>query len=268
MKNFAYIVAFSFLAIMFFNAPGARASQPVVEAAISKLKDAGSLALFTSADPTAVPITPLTQPNTNQPVFIQRFMLDPLANSISVIVLIGMLVSLVALAYRFINPPDESSGGVNKMDSGTRNWRDWGIPVLCLLGIGVAGYLSYVEISHNQAICGPIGNCNSVQTSRYATLWGFMPVGMFGIIGYAAIAITWFVHLLTTDAFKTYTSLIVWGLALLGVIFSIYLTFLEAFVIGATCAWCISSAIIITLLLWTATSPAIQASTSISGDDE
>jgi uncharacterized membrane protein len=267
MKNFACLVVFCFLAFMFFNSSGAQASQPVAEAAISKSEDADGPALFASADPTEVPITPLTQANTNQPVFIQRFMLDPLANSIAVIVLIGMLVSLVALAYRFINPPDEGSGG-GKMDSETRNWRDWGIPVLCLLGIGVASYLSYVEISHNQAICGPIGNCNSVQTSRYATLWGFMPVGIFGIIGYAAIAITWFVHLLTTNAFKTYTTLIVWGLALLGVIFSIYLTFLEAFVIGATCAWCISSAIIITLLLWTATSPAIQASTSLSGDDD
>jgi uncharacterized membrane protein len=40
-----------------------------------------------------------------------------------------------------------------------------------------------------------------------------------------------------------------WGMALFGVIFSIYLTFLEPFVIGATCIWCISSAIVISLLL-------------------
>jgi uncharacterized membrane protein len=36
-----------------------------------------------------------------------------------------------------------------------------------------------------------------------------------------------------------------------GVLFSIYLTFLEPFVIGATCAWCLSSAVIMTLLLLT-----------------
>jgi len=35
----------------------------------------------------------------------------------------------------------------------------------------------------------------------------------------------------------------------IGVLFSIYLTFLEPFVIGATCAWCLSSAVIMTLLL-------------------
>jgi uncharacterized membrane protein len=40
-----------------------------------------------------------------------------------------------------------------------------------------------------------------------------------------------------------------WGVALAGTVFSIYLTFLEPFVIGATCVWCLSSAVIVTLLL-------------------
>jgi uncharacterized membrane protein len=35
--------------------------------------------------------------------------------------------------------------------------------------------------------------------------------------------------------------------------FSIYLTFLEPFVIGASCAWCLTSALIATLLLLAAT---------------
>jgi uncharacterized membrane protein len=44
-----------------------------------------------------------------------------------------------------------------------------------------------------------------------------------------------------------------WWFALVGVLFSIYLTYLEPFVIGATCAWCITSAIAMTLILWAAT---------------
>ena len=36
---------------------------------------------------------------------------------------------------------------------------------------------------------------------------------------------------------------------LFGMSFSIYLTFLEPFVIGATCMWCLSSAVIMLLLL-------------------
>ena len=34
-----------------------------------------------------------------------------------------------------------------------------------------------------------------------------------------------------------------------GVLFSIYLTYLEPFVIGAVCAWCLTSAVVMTLLL-------------------
>ena len=52
--------------------------------------------------------------------------------------------------------------------------------------------------------------------------------------------------------------ILVWGMALFGVIFSIYLTFLEPFVIGATCMWCITSAIVITLQFWAATDPLIH----------
>ena len=40
------------------------------------------------------------------------------------------------------------------------------------------------------------------------------------------------------------------GMTLLGVGFSVYLTFLEPFVIGATCAWCVTSALTMLLLLW------------------
>ena len=44
-----------------------------------------------------------------------------------------------------------------------------------------------------------------------------------------------------------------------GTLFSIYLTFLEPFVIGATCAWCLASAVIITSLFWLSARPFRQA---------
>ncbi|HUM72419.1 MAG TPA: vitamin K epoxide reductase family protein, partial [Chloroflexota bacterium] len=39
------------------------------------------------------------------------------------------------------------------------------------------------------------------------------------------------------------------GMTAFGVLFSIYLTYLEPFVIGAVCAWCLTSAVVMTLLL-------------------
>jgi uncharacterized membrane protein len=53
-----------------------------------------------------------------------------------------------------------------------------------------------------------------------------------------------------------FTRLALLGLTAFGVLFSIYLTFLEPFVIGATCAWCLTSAIVMTALFWLSLAPA------------
>ncbi|MCK7496821.1 MAG: hypothetical protein MZW92_42455 [Comamonadaceae bacterium] len=50
-------------------------------------------------------------------------------------------------------------------------WADWLIPALIVIGIGVAAYLSYVETQSVEAMCGPVGDCNTVQQSRYARLF-------------------------------------------------------------------------------------------------
>jgi uncharacterized membrane protein/thiol-disulfide isomerase/thioredoxin len=194
--------------------------------------------------------------STEYPVFIQKFLQDPIGNSIAVLTLIGMLISVIVVGYYFLRPPDETS---ERILPGWLSWPNWVIPVICIAGFGVAGYMSYVEITHTEAICGPLGDCNSVQQSPYATLWGFLPVGVLGIIGYISIGIVWLIHLYSSSGFRKLLSLSMWGMALLGTLFSIYLTFLEPFVIGATCAWCISSAILITLLLLATTGPALQA---------
>ena len=54
-------------------------------------------------------------------------------------------------------------------------------------------------------------------------------------------------------------ALSMFGMAAFGVLFSIYLTFLEPFVIGATCAWCLTSAILITIIMLLSMKPAKAA---------
>jgi uncharacterized membrane protein len=180
--------------------------------------------------------------------FIEKFMLDPVANTIAVVVLAGMLWSVLAIGHRFL---------VGKTHG--INWPNWVIPALSILGLFVAVYLSYVEVSHTDAICGPIGNCNSVQQSRYANLFGIIPIGMMGVVGYISILLVWLLGQLGPRSLQKYTTLVLWGMAWFGVLFSIYLTFLEPFIIGASCAWCLTSAIIMTLILWASTGPALQA---------
>ena len=175
---------------------------------------------------------------------VDRFNQDRKGNSLSVLVLLGMLASLILRGY----PP-----GVGK-----RGGPVWVVPLLVLVGMGVATYLSFIEITHSEAVCGPVGDCNTVNQSEYATLFGFLPVGVMGLLGYLSILAFWILGRFGPEGWRARGDLALWAAALLGTLFSAYLTFLEPFVIGATCAWCLSSAVIMTLLLW-ATSPLAAA---------
>ncbi|MBT8396559.1 MAG: vitamin K epoxide reductase family protein, partial [Gemmatimonadetes bacterium] len=169
-----------------------------------------------------------------------RFNLDRTGNSLSVLVLALMVVSLALRGY-----PPRVKGG---------EWPLWITPALILAGAGVAAYLSFVEVTQTQAVCGPVGDCNTVNQSEYATLFGVLPVGLLGLIGYGVILVSWVLRHSSSAKVSRLATLSLWGAVLFGTLFSVYLTFLEPFVIGATCAWCLTSAVVLTLLLW-ATSP-------------
>lgn len=124
------------------------------------------------------------------------------------------------------------------------------LPLLAITGLLVAGYLTYVEVGNNEAVCGAMGNCNTVQESEYATFLGIIPIGVLGIIGYVLILATWQLTQLKRQDIVQYAQLGLLGLIVVGVVFSIYLTFLEPFVIGATCVWCLTSAVLMLMLLW------------------
>ena len=177
----------------------------------------------------------------------ERFALDPVGNSLSVAVLVGMLLSVFLAGYAILK-------GIHLSP-----WPEWVLPMLVIIGLAIAGYMTYVEMTNTEAVCGPVGDCNTVQQSEYARLFGVLPIGLLGMVGYVGIGIAWMLKIYSTDEPATVGALAVWGLALFGTVFSIYLTFLEPFVIGATCAWCLSSAIIMTLLLWVSTPLAKQA---------
>ncbi len=135
------------------------------------------------------------------------------------------------------------------------------IPVLALVGLGVAGYLAYVETLGVPAFCGPVGDCNTVQSSPYARLFGILPVGVLGVLGYTVILATWLWGRLRSDQLAGYTPILTLGTALAGVLFSLYFTYLEPFVIGAVCSWCLTSAVIMTLLMLLSLGPGLRVVT-------
>lgn len=112
--------------------------------------------------------------------------------------------------------------------------------LLCLAGLAVAGYLTYVHYEDIAPVC-TTGGCKKVQGSSYAELAG-VPVALLGVIGYLSIALS---LLLRGDLGRAATA----GLAIVGFGFSAYLTCLELFVIDAICQWCVASAALMTGLV-------------------
>jgi uncharacterized membrane protein len=114
--------------------------------------------------------------------------------------------------------------------------------VLAVVGLGVAIYLTYIHYAGIKPACTAGQSCLKVQTSVWSKVDG-VPVALMGLIGYVFILGT----LLAPD--REETRLATLGLTLIGVGFSGYLTYRELFSIHAICEWCVSSAVILTLLL-------------------
>ena len=113
--------------------------------------------------------------------------------------------------------------------------------LICVLGLAVAGYLTYVHYAELEPLCvGGGGGCEKVQSSDYAELAG-IPVAVLGLAGYGLILASLWVP---GDAGRVSGAL----LALVGFGFSLYLTWVELFEIDAICQWCVVSAVLMTVL--------------------
>jgi len=111
---------------------------------------------------------------------------------------------------------------------------------LWLWKLGVVGSLA----------CGPGGGCEYVQTSPYAMLFG-IPVAVFGVVGYLVLLIVSLLGLQPRWAQRRQPTVALVALSAAAVLFTAYLTYLEAFVIHAWCRWCLVSAGIIVAIFVT-----------------
>lgn len=176
---------------------------------------------------------------------LDRLARDRWGNTMALIVLAGMLAVVGTVVWRSIGIW-RSIGAARRSRGG---WSVYASLALIALGLCIAGYLAYVETTGSVALCGPVGDCNAVQQSTYARLFGVVPVAYVGLIGYLLIGVAFSIASLAPRTAAKAAARTLFSLTLCGTLFSIYLTVLEPFVIGATCAWCLSSAVIVTLLL-------------------
>jgi uncharacterized membrane protein/thiol-disulfide isomerase/thioredoxin len=170
-----------------------------------------------------------------------------LATAVAILLVLAIVYAVVALAL----------GGSDRTVPALPEAAGWLIPALCVIGFGVAGYLTFIETQNVKAICGPVGDCNSVQASPYAKLFGVVPVGLLGLAGYIGIVVAWVLGRRSAGLVGVYAPVLLLAMALFGVLFSLYLTYIELFVILAVCIWCLISAVLMALILILAVGPAL-----------
>jgi uncharacterized membrane protein len=178
-----------------------------------------------------------------------------LDNIVALVTLILLVATLIVNGYRMwmrrgglIVPP-------------AKDKLNWIIPVLSVIGFYIAWYLANKEINNASVACGPLGGCDTVQNSEFAIFLG-LPMGVWGMLAYVFILVLWGLVAFGLRApgksnpggfFKRLVVLVkptMVAFSFFCVAFSVYLTVLEAFVIKATCTWCIGSAIVSTAINW------------------
>jgi uncharacterized membrane protein len=114
------------------------------------------------------------------------------------------------------------------------------------LGAVTSGYLTWVKLTNTTALCTGVGECEVVQQSRYAEVLG-IPVALIGVLGYLAI-LGCLVLQEQRGSFAGAVPYAVFGLSLIGTLYSAYLTYVELFVLYAICPYCVVSALLMTAL--------------------
>lgn len=114
------------------------------------------------------------------------------------------------------------------------------VSVLGVIGLIISSYLPYVRWRFLQFIQAEIGNCVLVNSSKYSEMLG-MPVGILGIFVYSWLFILGLLNIWRHQDFSPIVPLDIFGLALMGVLFNAWASYVEIFTLHATCWWCISS---------------------------
>jgi uncharacterized membrane protein len=139
---------------------------------------------------------------------------------------------------------------LSRRDPRADRWQRPGLTaelILALLGVGVASYLSAVHLSGAQALCAGLGQCELVQASEYSRLAG-VPVAYLGLGTYLLVLAAIYGRRRWSGPAAELALLAQFGLVLVGVLFSGWLTYVELFILHAICPWCVTSAVIMLLL--------------------
>ncbi len=120
---------------------------------------------------------------------------------------------------------------------------NWPLLALSLVGVALAGYLSWTAVTSTAVQgCAEGGGCDAVLASRWATLLG-VPTAVWGLLTYLALAGTAFIRRAETQWRWA------WTMAFFGALYSIYLTTISLAMLGTTCPYCLTNLALMTSIL-------------------
>ena len=118
-----------------------------------------------------------------------------------------------------------------------------------ILGLALLGFADALFIFIEKSLGGPIPcfigtGCDTVANSPYSKLFG-IPLAVYGMVFYLVTGIITLLYLDTQRAFFARLIFLVTGI---GFLMSLYFIYIQKFLIGAFCMYCVISAVIAILL--------------------
>jgi len=178
---------------------------------------------------------------TSQPdqIWPEILYLDPLGNTISVLVLAMMVLSLIAVAATITSTLESAKQRVGIA-----------FPVVAVAGALISAYLLYDQMNGADPASAPLGNCEAVLRSPFAMVFETMPTSALSLAGHLMITGLWFVGRRSVARKANITILCLFGIVVAAVVLTIYLLSVQLLSVGVSCVWCLVSAILVTALLW------------------
>lgn len=124
------------------------------------------------------------------------------------------------------------------------------VAALALAGIFISLYLTLYKIGVIGELSCSIGSCETVNTSKWSSFLG-LPVAAWGLFFYVDVFAVAVLGTMPRFENEPLISVVLTAQAAVGVLFSAWLTYLELGVIHAICIWCVTSAVVVTLIFLT-----------------
>ena len=121
------------------------------------------------------------------------------------------------------------------------------VAALALAGIFISLYLTLYKLGIIGELSCTIGSCETVNTSKWSRFLGF-PVAAWGLLFYVEMFGLAAIGTIERLADVAAISFVLVVESAIGVLFSAWLTYLELAVIHAICIWCVTSAVIVTVI--------------------